>query len=86
MVLRNIQGLEIVVRRFNLRAFDDGEANGEEDVLDFLEDLANEMVRADSADHAGEGEVDVILCEGPFHLACFDTQSLFFQRRFHIRL
>ena len=58
MELRNIQRLEVVVRRFDFGTFDDRETNGEEDVFDFLEDLADEMVRADGANYAGEGEID----------------------------
>jgi len=47
MEFGNIQGLEIVVRRFDFGAFDDGEADGEEDVFNFLEDLADQVMRAD---------------------------------------
>ena len=41
MEFGNVERLEIVVRRFNFGAFDNGEADGNEDVFDFLEDLAD---------------------------------------------
>ncbi len=41
MKFRNVKRLEIVIGRFDFRAFDDGEADGEENILDFLEDLAD---------------------------------------------
>ena len=45
MKFRNVQRLEIVIRRFDFRAFDDGKANRKENVFDFLKNLANQMVR-----------------------------------------
>ena len=54
----NVQGFEIVVGRFDFGAFDDGEADGEKNVFNLLEDLADQVMRADRADDAGEGEVD----------------------------
>src|SRR5690242_1691620 len=50
MELRDVQRFEVVVRRFNLRAFHNGEANGEENVLEFLQDLANQVMRANGMD------------------------------------
>ena len=41
MELGNVEGFEIVVGRFDFRAFDDGEAYGAEDVFDLLEDLTD---------------------------------------------
>src|SRR5437667_6727546 len=58
MELGNIQRLEIVVRRFDFRAFDDREADGEENVFDFLEDLADQVMGANGANDAGKREVD----------------------------
>ena len=46
MIFGNIQRFEIVVGRFNLRAFCNRKADGEEDILDFLHHLADEVVRA----------------------------------------
>src|SRR5882672_7840655 len=54
----NVQGFEIVVGCFDFGAFDDGEADGEKNVFNLLEDLADQVMRADRADDAGEGEVD----------------------------
>ena len=59
MELRDVQRFEIVVGRFDFGAFDDGEADRKENVLDFLENLADEVMRADGADDAGEREVDL---------------------------
>src|SRR5439155_9854710 len=61
MKLRDIQRLEIVVRRFDFGAFDDREADGEENVFDFLEDLADQVMGADGANDAGKGQVDTSL-------------------------
>ena len=60
-MLGNVERFEIVVRRFNFGAFHDGEADGEEDIFDFLENLADEMVRADGTNDAGEGKVDFLV-------------------------
>src|ERR1700731_473884 len=66
MEFGNVQGFEIVIRRFNFGAFDDGEADGEENVFDFLKDLADQVMRADGAVNPGEREVDALSCEGGF--------------------
>ena len=47
MKLRNVERFEIVIRRFDFRAFDDGKSDGDENVFDFLEDLTDQMMRAD---------------------------------------
>src|SRR5260370_40082761 len=60
MKFGDIQGFEIIVRRFDFGALDNGEADGEEDVFDFLEDLAEHVMRADGANDAGEGGVDAL--------------------------
>src|SRR6266850_1351334 len=57
MEFGNVERFEVVIGRLDFRAFDDGEADGEEDVLDFLEDLADQVTRADGAEDAGEGTV-----------------------------
>src|SRR5690348_3073632 len=64
MKFGNVERFEIVVGRFNFGTFDNGETDGEEDVFDFLEDLADQMVRADGAADAGEREVNAIAGEG----------------------
>src|SRR6266850_673147 len=53
----NVEGFEIVIGCFDFGAFDDGEADGEENVFDFLEDLTDQVMRADGADDAGKREV-----------------------------
>src|SRR5437667_4806496 len=60
MKLRDIQRLEIVVRRFDFGAFDDLAADAEENVFDFLEDLADQVMGADGANDAGKREVDAL--------------------------
>ena len=60
MMFRNVQRFEIVIRRFDFRAFDDGKADREENVFDFLENLANQVMRADGADDAGERKIDAL--------------------------
>src|ERR1700737_2464154 len=44
MELWDVERFEIVVGRFDFRALHDGEANGEENIFDLLENLTNEMV------------------------------------------
>jgi hypothetical protein len=75
MELGDVQGLEIVVRRFNFRALDDGKADGKENIFDFLKNLTNQMVRANGTKHAGEGEVDALLGACGGFRACFDDGS-----------
>ena len=57
MKFRNVERLEVVVGRFDLRAFDDGKADGKENVLDLLKHLAYQVVCADGADYAGEQKI-----------------------------
>src|SRR4029077_12020398 len=68
----NVEGFEIVIRRFDFRAFDDGEADGDEDVLNFLEDLGDQVMRADGANDAGEREVNAFAGERGFFGARFN--------------
>src|SRR6266700_2903776 len=79
MEFGNVQSLEIVVGRFDFGAFDDREADGNEDVFDFLEDLANQVVRADGAMDAGEGKVDAFAGESGFLGTTLDSLALFFK-------
>ncbi len=60
MEFGNVQRFEIVVRRFDFGAFDDGEADRGKNIFDFLEDLADQVLGADGADDAGEGKVDAL--------------------------
>ena len=43
MKLRNVERFEIVVGRFDLRPFDNREADMDEDALDLLEDLPDDV-------------------------------------------
>src|SRR6266850_4589776 len=54
MEFRDIESFKIIVRRFDFGALDDGEADGNEDVFDFLEDLADQVMRADRTVDARE--------------------------------
>ena len=82
MKFGNVERFEIVVRRFDFRAFDDGEANGDEDVFDFLDDLADQVMRADGADYAGEGEIDTVFGGGCGFCAGFDGDATRFDLGF----
>jgi hypothetical protein len=53
MEFRNIQRLEVVIGGLDFRTFDNREAYGNEDVFDFLKDLADEMARANGPRSAG---------------------------------
>src|SRR5208337_5066269 len=65
-------------------AFDDGKADGKENVLDFLEDLANEVTRADGADYAGEGEIDAVFGARRTSRKRLDVPLARFERGFHM--
>src|SRR6266850_1943055 len=85
MEFRNVERFKIVVGRFDFGAFDDGEANGKENVLDFLEDLADQVTRADGADDAGEREVDAIASERGFFRAGLNCGTARLDLSFHMR-
>src|ERR1019366_8248688 len=55
---RSIECVEIVIRRLNLRAFLDGIAHGDEDVLDFLPHDRQRMSMSDPSMVSGKGDVD----------------------------
>ena len=60
MMLGNVERLEIVVRRFDLRPFDHAEADGKKNALELFVGLADQVPRAERALDAGQREVDVI--------------------------
>ncbi len=60
MMLGNIEGFEVVIRRLDFRAFDDGIAEREKDAFDFFDGLADQVTRADRTLDAGKREVNVI--------------------------
>jgi len=84
MMLGNIQRFEIVVRRFDFRAFDDRKADREEDVFDFLHHGANQVVCADRSNDAGERQVDAIFARGSYLLGRFDFEAFFLQFGFNV--
>ena len=47
---------------FDFRAFCDRKSNREKNILDFLEHLADQMMRANRAYYAGERKIDAIFC------------------------
>src|SRR5208282_5876745 len=63
---------------------DDREADGNEDVFDFLEDLANQVMGADGAVDAGERKVDAFASEGRLFGAGFDGRAARFNLRFDV--
>src|SRR5579859_3207317 len=84
MEFGNVEGFEIVIRSFDFWAFDDGKADGEENVFDFLEDLANQMMRADGTCDAGEREIDVLTGQCRLVGARFDGEAALFDFGFHV--
>src|SRR5260370_42345270 len=84
MELGDVERFEIVVWRFDFGAFDDGEADGEEDIFDLLKDLANEMVRAEWTDDSRQGEVDALASACGFVGAGFDGFAALFDFRFDV--
>src|SRR5882762_10686165 len=71
MEFGNVERLKVVIGRFYFSAFYYGEAYGEENVFDLLEDLADEVVRADRAYDAGQREIDTVAGAGRFFRAGF---------------
>src|SRR5712664_562935 len=86
MELRNVQRLEVVVRRFDFGAFDDGEADGEENVFDFLEDLTDQVIRADRAEDAGEREVNAVAVRRNLFRSLFSSDPKCFEGFFDVAL
>jgi len=84
MELGNVKSFKVVVWRFDFRAFYDGEADGEKDVFDSLQDLTDEMVRADWADDSREGEVDALADAGGFAGTSFDDFAALFDFGFDV--
>src|SRR5580692_4638849 len=84
MEFGNVKRLEIVIGRFDFGAFDDGEADGDEDVFDLLEDLADEVMRAGGTFDAREREVDVVVREGGLVGAGFNGLAAGFDLGFHV--
>src|SRR5258707_7079583 len=78
MVLGDVERLKVVVGRFDFRAFYDGETDGKENVLDVLEVLTDEVVRADGAYDAGQREIDTLAGAGRFFRAGFNTFTALF--------
>src|SRR6266481_3537610 len=86
MELRDVQRFEVVIGRFDFGAFDDGEADGEENVLDFLKDLADEVMRADGANDAGEREVHAIAVRRNLFRSLFSSDPKCFEGFFDVAL
>ena len=84
MEFGNVQRLEVVIRRFDFGAFNNREANRKKDVLGFLEDLANEMARANRMDDAGEREVHALARERGLFRAGFDGSATGFNVQFNV--
>src|ERR1700676_58201 len=84
MEFGDVESFEVVIGRFDFGAFDYGKADGEEDVFDFLEDLADQVVRADGPRDAGEREVDVFMGESGLVGARFDGLTARFDLRFDV--
>src|SRR5882724_4253592 len=85
MELRDVQCFEVVVGRLDFGAFDDGKADGEENVFDFLKDLADQMMRADGAADTGERKVHAIASERGFFRAGLDGDAARLDLSFHMR-
>ncbi len=86
MKFRNVERLEVVVRRFNFRAFDNRKADGNENVFNFLKNLADQVMRTDGADHAGERKIDAILSIGDCPSRSFKSGQSVFQNNFNMIL
>src|SRR4029077_8192540 len=84
MKLRNVEGFEVVVGRFDFRAFHDGKADGEENVFDLLQDLVNQVVRTDRAENAGQREINALASAGGLAGTGFDGFAAFFDFGFYV--
>ena len=58
MVARDVQGLEVIVIDFNLRAFGNAESERSEDIFNLVEDSGNGMDRAERARPARKRNVE----------------------------
>src|SRR5262245_45816126 len=85
MKLGDVERLEVVVRRFDFRALDDGKADGKENVFDFLEDLADQVMRANGADDSRERKIYPLSRKSGLFCAGFDGEAAGFNLRFDVR-
>src|SRR5713101_5938881 len=86
MVRGDVEGLELVVRRLDLRAGDDGVAQREKYALDLLEGLPKRMARPERAHHAGKRKVFAFAGQRPLIGRRFNRHAPRFQRPFDMRL
>ena len=86
MVLRQIECLEVVVVLLDLRAFLDGEAHAEEDVLDALERQRQRMQMAERLLAARQRDVDLLALETCLHLAGLEFLILLLDESSDLRL
>ncbi len=61
MKFRNVERLEIVIRRFDFRTFDHGKSDGHENVFDFLKNPANQMARPEGTHDARKRKVHALI-------------------------
>ena len=86
MMLGNVEGFEIVIGRFDLRAFDNAETNRGENSLKFFEGLADQMPRAESALDAGKREIDFVALGSGLFRRSFHRPLAFCDNGFDVRL
>ena len=86
MEFGDVQRFEIVIGRFDFGAFNDGETDGKENVFDFLKDLADQVMRTDGAEDAGEREVDAVAVRRNLFRTLFSSDPKCFEGFFDVAL
>src|SRR5882724_11468782 len=86
MEFGDVQRFGIVIGRFDFGAFNDGETDGKENVFDFLKDLADQVMRTDGAEDAGEREVDAVAVRRNLFRTLFSSDPKCFEGFFDVAL
>src|SRR5262245_20531264 len=84
MELRNIERLEVVIRRFDFRAFDNRESDGDENIFNLLEDLADQVTRTDGTHDARQRKINTFAGQRGFVRTGFDGGTARFYLRFDV--
>src|ERR1700758_352973 len=78
MMFRDIQRLEIVIRRLDFTAFHDGKTKRKKDSLDLFECLPYQVPRANRPNNAGQREVNALAGKGcAFRCGSYGLLKLF---------
>ena len=85
MILRNVQGFEIVVVGLDIRTLCDRESHADKDILDFIQNKIDRMLLADRNFSARHRDIQCLALELALEGNCFQTLLVLSQARFNRR-